>query len=202
MQLLSFYSDKYFLVNGVDLMKKNIKLYNLILPPYLLMVFVPWLAVLSIVGNFLIDSLVLVIISFIIYKNEDNCFKKNYYKKNIWKVYILGFLADFVGAIYLFLGSRIGYAYINNPNHPDTTYLYKLLDAMNDVTNHSDVVTVYSVCFILSAILIASIAIFMFDYFLVFRNADMTKKQKVMSALSFAVCTAPYTFLLPSNLFY
>lgn len=199
--MLSFIAANTFLVNGVDLMK-NIKLYNLILPPYLLMVFVPWLAVLSIVGNFLIDSLVLVIISFFIYKNKDRCFKKNYYKKNIWKVYILGFLADFMGAIYLFLGSNVGYAYINNPNHPDTTYLYKLLDAMNDVTNHSDTTTVYSVCFIISAVLLAAVAIFVFDYFLVFRNADITKKEKVMSALTFAVCTAPYTFLLPSNLFY
>ena len=32
-------------------MKKNIRLYNMILPPYLLMVFVPWLAALCLIGN-------------------------------------------------------------------------------------------------------------------------------------------------------
>lgn len=179
-------------------MRKNEKLYNLILPPYLLMVFVPWLALLSIVGNFIIDSIVLIIISFIVFKNYDRYF----YKRNIWKVWLLGFFADFVGAFYLFSGSQLGYVYINKEQQIDSGFVYNLMDGMNNVTNHSDVVTVYSVGFILSAIILASIAIFLLDYLIVFRKVDMTKKQKVLSALSFAIFTAPYTFLLPSNLFY
>lgn len=170
----------------------------MIFPPYLLVVFVPWLTILSMIGNFIIDSFVLIIISFVIFK----CLDKEFYKSFILKVWFLGFTADFVGAFYLFLGSRIGYNYINSVEQLDNSFIYNLMDGMNDVTNHPDVVTVYSVCFILSAILIASIAIFLLDYFMIFKKADMTKKQKVMSALSFAVFTAPYTFLLPSNLFY
>lgn len=169
----------------------------MILPPYLLMVFVPWLAVLSLVGNFIIDSIVLIIISFVVYKK----FSKDFYKKNVWKVWVFGFSADFVGAVYLFIGSEIGYSYINSVEETNS-FIYNLMYGMNNVTNHSDVVTVYSVCFILSAIIIASIAIFVFDYFFVFKKVDMTKKQRVMSALSFAVFTAPYTFILPEHLFY
>ena len=178
-------------------MKKNTRLYNMILPPYLLMVFVPWLAVLSLVGNFIIDSIVLIIISFVVFKK----FSKDFYKQIVWKVWILGFLADFVGAIYLFLGSAIGYAYINKVEETNT-FIYNLMDGMNNVTNHSGIVTIYSVCFMWSAIVIAAIAIFIFDYFFVFKKVDMTKKQRVLSALSFAVFTAPYTFLLPEHLFY
>ncbi len=179
-------------------MKKTNKLYNLILPPYMLMVFIPWLAILSIIGNFVVDSIILGIVSFSVFKYFD----MQFYRKNVLKVWALGFVADFIGVLYLFLGSEFGYIYLNIVRQDDGGFFYKLMDSMNNVTNHSDIVTGYSVCFIFSAVLIASIAIFLLDYFIVFRKADMTKKQKVLSALSFAIFTAPYTFLLPSNLFY
>ena len=178
-------------------MKKEIKLYNMILPPYLLMVFVPWLAAISIIGNFVIDSVVLCVISLIIYKRLD----KKFYLSGIWKVWLWGFAGDFVGVMWLFIGSQIGYIYINTKTH-DNGFWYQMMNAMNNVTNHSEVVNRYSYIFIATAILISAIAIFIFDYFISFRKTELSKKQKILSALSFAVFTAPYTFLLPNSLFY
>lgn len=179
-------------------MKKNIRLYNMILPPYMLMAFVPSIAVFSLVGNFIIDSLVLLIISIIIFKKID----KDFYIKSIWRVWLLGFAGDFVGVIYLFIGSEIGYTYIHTNRYAPNDLVYSIMDSMNNVTNHPSEVTFYSICFLVSAIFISVIAIFFFDYFIAFRKNTMTKKQKLLSALSFAVFTAPYTFLLPNELFY
>ena len=44
-------------------MKKDVKLYNMILPPFMLFFFVPILWIVSALGNFIIDSIVLLIIS-------------------------------------------------------------------------------------------------------------------------------------------
>ena len=49
-------------------MKKDVKLYNMILPPFMLFFFAPTLWIVSALGNFIIDSIVLLIISIFIYK--------------------------------------------------------------------------------------------------------------------------------------
>lgn len=178
-------------------MKKEIKLYNMILPPYLIMaVFPPFLAI-SAVGNFIIDSVILLIISAIIFKKLNGRF----YIKNVFKVWGLGFAADFIGVIYLFIGGQLGYSYINSGNSAET-FLYKIFNGMNSVTNHSYEITPYTTSFLISGIFIAAICVFIFDYFIVFRKSGLTKKQKLISSLAYAVFTAPYTFLLPYNLFY
>lgn len=178
-------------------MKKNKKFYNMIFPPYLLMVFVPWLALLSLVGNFILDSIVLVIIMLVVLKK----FHWQFYKKNVIKVWLFGLLADFIGIGYLLAIDDIGLQYMWMVEEQDN-FLFSLMRDMHLVTFYSEEVTVGSVCFIVSAILLAAVAIFVFNYFIVFNKVEMTKKQRLMSALAFSVFTAPYTFLLPSNLFY
>ncbi len=178
-------------------MKKNIRLYNMILPPYLLMVFVPWLAALCLIGNFIIDSIVLLIISLIVFKRVNG----EFYKKNILKVWLFGFAGDFVGILFLFIGSNIGYFYINSHSNENGLF-FPIMEGLNNVTNHAYAVNTYSYVFIAIAIFVAAIAIFLFDYFIAFRKTKLTKKQKFLSSLAFAVFTAPYTFLIPNNVFY
>lgn len=170
----------------------------MILPPYMLMTFMPSLAVISLAGNFIIDSIVLLIISSIIFKKINI----DFYKKRVWKVWLLGFAGDFVGVFYLFVGSEIGYFYINSHPYAPNDLTYSIMDSLNNVTNHPNSVSFYSICFLVSAIFISSIAIFLFDYFIAFRKSEMTKTQKLLSSLAFAVFTAPYTFLLPNSLFH
>ncbi len=78
--------------------KKSVKLYNVLFPFWMLMLFPQvWLIVLP--GNFIIDSLVL-IISMYALKIAD---KKQLYKKHILTIFIFGLLSDFAGAAFLLL---------------------------------------------------------------------------------------------------
>lgn len=77
---------------------KNIKLYNVLFPFWMLLLFPQmWLIVLP--GNFIIDSLVL-IISMVALKVFD---KKQFYKRHILSIYGFGMLSDIIGAAYMFL---------------------------------------------------------------------------------------------------
>lgn len=79
-------------------MKKEIKLYNLIFPVWLLFIFpIAWLVIVP--ANFIVDSLVL-LLGMIKINIID---KKGFYKKHIFKVFIFGMLADIIGALYMFL---------------------------------------------------------------------------------------------------
>ncbi|MBQ8539123.1 MAG: hypothetical protein IJ433_05690 [Ruminococcus sp.] len=178
-------------------MKKDVKLYNMILPTFMLLTMHPLMWVLSLTGNFIIDSIVLLLASLVVFKKFDGKF----YKKNILKVWGLGFLADLIGAGYLFLGGAVGYSYINRFDEPIDSFMYNLMDGMNDTLNHSDIVTAYSVGFMISAMLVAAVAIFLMDYFMVFKNSGLTKKQGVIASLMFAILTAPYTYFLPEDSF-
>lgn len=74
------------------------KLYNVLFPAWFLILFpVAWLIILP--GNFIIDSLVL-IISLMILKIKN---KKEIYKKNILKIFSFGIIADVIGAAYMFI---------------------------------------------------------------------------------------------------
>ena len=77
---------------------KNIKLYNVFFPILFLLLFpITWLIAMPI--NFVIDSIVILLsLKFL---KIDDIFQK--YKKVILKVFLFGFFADFVGAVFLFV---------------------------------------------------------------------------------------------------
>ena len=78
--------------------KKDIKLYNVLFPFWMLLLFPQmWLIILP--GNFIIDSFVLVF-SMVALKLSD---KKQFYKRHILKIYGFGMLSDIIGAAYMFL---------------------------------------------------------------------------------------------------
>lgn len=77
---------------------KEVRLYNVLFPYWMLILFpVTWLVILP--GNFIIDSLVL-LISMVILGTEN---KKQCYKKHILPVFAFGMIADIIGGIYMFL---------------------------------------------------------------------------------------------------
>ena len=78
--------------------KNDIKLYNVLFPFWMILLFPQiWLIVLP--GNFIIDSIVL-IISMTLLKIAD---KKQWYKLHIIKIYLFGMLSDIIGAGYMLL---------------------------------------------------------------------------------------------------
>ena len=78
--------------------KTKIKLYNVLFPFWMILL-IPqvWLIVLP--GNFIIDSLVL-LISMLTLKISE---KKHFYKRHILKIYGFGMLSDIIGSAYIFL---------------------------------------------------------------------------------------------------
>ena len=114
-------------------------------------------------------------------------------------------LINIVGVIFLNILGEIGYFYINT-NHTDKSFPYSLFNSMNNVLNHSYEVTPYTTGILISGIVVAAVSIFMFNYFISFRKATsvygFTRTQRALASLAFAVVTAPYTFLLPYELFY
>lgn len=145
----------------------NIKLYNVLFPFWMLLLFPQmWLIILP--GNFIIDSIVL-IISMILLKIAD---KKQWYRLHILKIFLFGMLSDIIGAAYLLLIMMV----FDFGQMGDEPYLT------------------------VPAIVISAAFIFIFNYFITFKKAD--KLLRLKFSLIFALVTAPYTFLIPTDWMY
>lgn len=77
---------------------RDVKLYNVLFPFWMLLLF-PYLWLLVLPGNFIIDSIVL-IIGMAVLKITD---KKQWYKQHIFKIFGFGLLSDFIGAAYMMI---------------------------------------------------------------------------------------------------
>ena len=162
-EMVSLLKDNY----GGECMKNETRLYNVLFPFWMLMLFPQtWLFVLP--GNFIIDSIVLVILMYIL-KLES---KKQFYIKNIFKIFGFGILSDICGSLYMLL-----------------------LIAGFHVGNMGDELVIT-----LPAVFISAIMIFVLNYFVTFKDLD--KGIRLKMALTFAIVTAPYTFMIPSSLLY
>lgn len=170
--------------------KTSIKMYNLVFPIWLLWLLpLTWVVVLP--ANFIIDSLV-VLITLKLLKVSNI---KNLYKKSILKVWGFGFLSDFIGTAIMLIpeliDGRIPSAY--------RKWWYKNITS---AISYSPFESVYAVAWIVIAMIITSFFIYLFNYKVSFKKLDMEEKSKKKLALSLAIFTAPYLFLLPTVWFY
>ena len=76
----------------------DIKLYNVLFPFWMLLLF-PQMWAIVLPGNFIIDSLVLIISMFALKMTE----KMRFYKRHIFQIWGFGMLSDIIGAAYMFL---------------------------------------------------------------------------------------------------
>lgn len=161
-------------------MRKKAKLYNVIFPIWFLLIFpIGWFIILP--ANFLIDSIVLLICYKVL-----NVARKENYKKSIFRVWLSGFLADLIGAGMLFATqSPAGdwwYEHITGPV------------AYNPFDN------IYALLYVCAAILLSAIVIYFFNRRICLKKTGLNERQKHITALVLAIVTAPYFFLLPTNL--
>ena len=157
--------------------KKDIKLYNLIFPVYMLWLMPPVFFIVAIL-NFIIDSIVVLITEK--YLKIKDIFTK--YKKVILKVWIFGFIADFIGALFLFVMSGL-FENLNIPIKYSIDY--------NPFGN------IYALIITLVGILIAGVLIFIFNKKICFNKIELTERQRFILSLVMAIVTAPYLFLIP-----
>ncbi|SKA79281.1 hypothetical protein SAMN05443428_10328 [Caloramator quimbayensis] len=167
---------------------RKIKLYNIIFPIWFLL-FLPPVIIITLIGNFTIDSLVIMACFFVFRLGNIQNNLKTFYKKSILKVWIFGFLADIIGASILFLLEMVG-NYLKLPNELITAIDY-------DPFSHPVAVVI-----IIFSMLIAAVFIFVFNYKFTFKKQIEDKKLRLKVAITIAIITMPWTFLLPTKLFY
>ena len=166
---------------------KDIKAYNLIFPIWVLLFFPPVIFI-TLVGNFLIDSIVIIACFYFLKVTKIEFRLKNFYKKNILRVWVFGFIADIIGAVFLFMitiSETFGLS-------------YELASAIA-YDPFSEPCAVLIICV---AMLISTICIFVFNYLYTFKNTIEDKKLRVKLALTIAILTIPWTFLLPTKWFF
>lgn len=169
--------------------KSSIKFYNMFFPIWLLWLFpFAWSVVLPV--NFIIDSLVLLLTLKVLKINN----KKKIYKKTILKVWGFGFLSDFIGTLVMF---SICVVADNLPNNIRRLWF----DNLTIPLGHNPFTSIYSLTWAIVSIIVTSFFIYLFNYKISFRKLDIEEKSKKKLALSLAIFTAPYLFLLPTTWF-
>ena len=164
--------------------KQSVTLYNILFPIWML-VWIPsplWLLLIPL--NFAIDYLVL-------YKSlPANAKRKAFCDRHAWKICAAGFAADFIGSLFLFALFRLTDEYKSG-------YLRTVSQALafNPFTNAG------AFLIVAVAILLAAYCIYRFDR-CILKRAGLPEGQSKTSALWLAVVTAPYLFLLPSEILY
>lgn len=164
-------------------MKKQTRLYNVILPIWLLLLF-PQLLVLVIPGNLIVDCAVL----FLTLLALKHARKGEVVKKLWWKFWLLGFAADAVGVLWMFLGWMLSVPFeelwndtlryiMHNPFGHPTAFLWTL-----------------------TGVLIAGVCIYFFDKRAMGGLDLLTDREKTAVALAMAAVTAPWLFFIPTHL--
>lgn len=153
-------------------MKKNIRLYNMAFPIWLMFLWPTYLWLLIIPANFIIDSLVLYGSA----RHQKLSDRFGLWKKHILPIWIMGFLSDFIGAGLVFL-------------------IYMLLVEVPGITNLIlfPGTTLVSV----PGVILAGVLIYVLNRFFTFRNSGLEPATIHKLCLHLAILTAPYAFLIP-----
>ncbi|MBQ6436125.1 hypothetical protein IJJ27_01015 [bacterium] len=158
--------------------KKNIRLYNLLFPVWLLIWIPSWLWLVIIPANYLIDYSVL-----FLSLTEDKQHRKKLCHQLSWKICLAGFAADLLGSLVLF-----GLLYTDTAEAP--MWWQQLVRALAwDLWHHAGAVGLT-----VAVIMLVMILIYFFDRKIL--QVSLGIKQARRSALMLAVLTAPYFFLL------
>lgn len=166
---------------------KDMKIYNIIFPLWFVL-FLPPIILLTLIGNFIIDSLVVIFCFYMYRLSREGYELGTFYKNNIVKVWLFGFIGDAIGAAALFLIQML-------------TYILNLNSEWISAANFYPFENTIAVTIIIICILIAGVFIFLFNYLFMYKDIN-NKKLKFKISLTVALITMPWTFLVPSKLIY
>ena len=166
-------------------MKKEIRLYNVIFPIWLLWL-VPqvWLIVLP--GNLLIDMAVL-LLALKVLKHRN---KRAVVKQLWWKFWLFGFLADFIGVALLLCAIPAGEVASSTLG---LDWLYDWIEPIMYNAFRSPLAFVWT----LAAVGVAGYFIYRSDRRAMMRCGELNDAQRHKIALAMAVLTAPWLFFIP-----
>ena len=164
-------------------MKREHRLYNVIFPIWMLVLF-PQVWLIVIPGNLLVDCLVL-FLTLLALRHRD---KGGVVKQLWWKFWLLGFLADFIGALFLF-----GCWYLSLLPEPVGSWI----DSIISQAFLNPFRTLPGFLYTLTVVVIAGVCIYFFDKRAMKSCTLLDGRQRHIVALTMAVVTAPWTFLIP-----
>lgn len=162
---------------------RNVTLYNILLPLWLI-IFVPsYLWLLLIPLNYLIDRLVLS------WSLGDKPYKSLFCRNHTWKICLAGFFSDFAGAAIMLL---ISLTLSENSEKLFSMCHAIMFDPFSDLPG---------LLIVLACIAISAACIYLIDRWILDR-AGLEPEQVKRAALRLALITAPYLYLFPSRLLY
>lgn len=164
-------------------MRRGIRLYNIMLPIWLILAMPTWLWLLLIPVNFGIDFLVTYLCTGDVAERGAFC------RRHVWKICLAGFAADLAGVGIMLLLSFAGASRIG--------WLSDIFGGvMMNPFSHP-----VSLIIVLVVIALVAVLIFVIDRKILSR-AGLTAQKARYIALRLAIFTAPYLFLFPSSLMY
>ena len=170
-------------------MKTSVKLYNILLPLWLLLFWPSWLWLLLIPANYLIDRIVLR------WSLGDMANKGSFCRKHTWKICLAGFFSDFIGMLVLFG------VFLLAGTADDTSASANLLGTIGEGVGFNPFNSPASFLVVLFSIVIAGLLIYLIDR-RILSKAGLSLGQAKKSALRLALITAPYLYFFPSMLLY
>lgn len=166
-------------------MKKQTRLYNIILPIWLLLLF-PQLLVFVIPGNLIVDCLVLLIaLAALRHQGKGAVLKRLW-----WKFWLLGFAADAIGVLWMVLGLLPGWLWY------DTPIGALWADTVGHIS-HNAFVHPAAFLWTLAGAALAGACIYFFDKKAMANCDQLTGREKRIIALTMAIVTAPWLFFIP-----
>lgn len=162
-------------------MKKQTRLYNIILPVWLILA-IPsplWLAVLP--GNLLVDCAVLFFTLLALKHAQKGAVVKQLW----WKFWLLGFAADAVGVVWMFLG-LLGYIPFGTAWEDTVSH-----------AAHNPFHNPWAFLWTLAGVALSGVCIYFFDRRAMKSCGLLTGREKHITALAMAIATAPYLFFIP-----
>ena len=172
------------MLNKTNSRNREVRLYNILFPIWLLIFLPSYLWFLLIPANYLIDALVLWLSL-----RKTAPLSYNDALKKTWKIYLAGFAADLAGALFLLLISSLD---LNDWWWKNMQYSV-MWNPFSSVLGF--IVT-------LVGIIISATLIYFIDKRILSKMDIVPQDQISRVAMNFAVFTAPYLFLFPSNLLY
>lgn len=171
--------------------KKQIKLYNVIFPFWMLVYFPP-IILFAMPANWLIDFIVLrMSMKKIGIENY-----KEYSKKAIWKTWIAGFVADFIGGLLM-----IAVLVIDSIVDYTSSFGQWWYEKMTNAVMLNPFETFPAFVWVLLCTFVSSWLIYVLNKKWCLKKIDIDEQYKKKIALALAIFTAPYLFFLPTMWF-
>lgn len=161
---------------------KKARLYNVIFPVWMLFLF-PQMWLIALPGNLLIDCAV-VFLALLALKHTQ---KKAVLKKIWWKVWLLGFAADFVGVAVLWPAVSLTSAVSENIRPLIEPVLYNCWKSP------------LALLWTAAAIALSGVCIYFFDKWALRSCDQLSPHERHITALTLAIVTAPWTFFIPMH---